>query len=873
VDTIKLEGNCEPTFDRGLFIRTIYLIKENEFKGCLTTNGTLLDNELIEHLIKIKWNYIVFSIDSCEHETNDFLRGMEGALQKSLNNLELLDELKKKHKSEYPEIAIQSVVSKYNCHQIEKMVKIFSEYNIARYDLVPMTEFISCLKKHRMSDAQASELERSIPKLCDILARRGIRTSMGSISSKYIINNKKAMKTVLPKLGKGPDILHCYFPWFYIYISHEGDVTICGEHKPPEENIGRRTLPDIWYGQSFERVRKTFAKKNPAFCDKCCIGSLDEMKSVRRIIENEKENIASLLGDERKERRNVKNEILITNRCNNNCIFCDIEKNGTEKKLEQIFMEIDSFNGDTIIFGGAEPTIRPDIIDIVTYAKKKGNRNIQINSNGRRFCYKEFCKAIIKAGAKRFNIRLFGHTSELHGKLTTTPESFEQTVTGIENLIDLGAEVSIRIKVMEENFKNLNRILKFSSYLLGEDVEITFDVNIPPSLRKKFLSDLRSKNTSENKIEVEFDNNIKRYLGIIADDVFVGPETVHLDINNACNDSCLYCWYHSPLVSVDKEWLRKRIDFKLAKKIINNLHDIRVKNVLLSGIGDPLSHPDIMNIIRYIKSRGIKVTLFSNGLLFTKDMMREFVERGLDHIFCNLSCIDGESYKTMHPGRKKSDFTRIRENLMYLKKLKAESGKKLPLVETVNVMTKCNYKNILPMYNLAQKVGADMVRYTIIQVDNELKLKPLQPDDEQISEMKKQYDELKEIAKRSNIDMAGDFEFQANNVDTRTGCTTCHSYDGRGCFAGWFFSRILVDGTVLFCCNYKKIATMKDADFEQIWKSHYYNEIRKTGKYFDRKRKMRTLDGKMFLDGECEKCGCYEINNEVYSKLKKFGLL
>ncbi len=95
--------------------------------------------------------------------------------------------------------------------------------------------------------------------------------------------------------------------------------------------------------------------------------------------------------------------ISITGLCNNNCMFC-LDSDRPDKfhrDPEQIKKEIkeakDQGNTKLIISGG-DPTIHPNIIDFVKYAKKLGYNKIQVITNGRMFASQEFTTKIIKAG-------------------------------------------------------------------------------------------------------------------------------------------------------------------------------------------------------------------------------------------------------------------------------------------------------------------------------------------------------------------------------------------------------------------------------------------------------------------------------------------
>jgi len=158
--------------------------------------------------------------------------------------------------------------------------------------------------------------------------------------------------------------------------------------------------------------------------------------------------------------------------CNNNCLFC---VQGSEKKkfgnksTEELKLVIKKAKKgcDTIVFTGGEPTIRTDLIELVTLAKLIGFKTIQIQSNGRMFVYEKFCKDIVAAGANEFALALHGHTAQLHNYLTGA-ESFRQIVGGIRTLKKMGQKVITNTVITKSNYRHLPEIAKI---LIGLDVD------------------------------------------------------------------------------------------------------------------------------------------------------------------------------------------------------------------------------------------------------------------------------------------------------------------------------------------------------------------------------------------------------------------
>jgi len=101
------------------------------------------------------------------------------------------------------------------------------------------------------------------------------------------------------------------------------------------------------------------------------------------------------------------------------------------------------------------------------------------------------------------------------------------------------------------------------------------------------------------------------------------PVLAHVIPMRRCNLSCAYCNEfddHSKPVSL--ETMRARLD---------RLADLGNSIVTISG-GEPLLHPDLDEIVRHIRRRGMIAGLITNGYLLTADRVKRLNRAGLDHL-------------------------------------------------------------------------------------------------------------------------------------------------------------------------------------------------------------------------------------------------
>lgn len=81
-----------------------------------------------------------------------------------------------------------------------------------------------------------------------------------------------------------------------------------------------------------------------------------------------------------------------------------------------------------------------------------------------------------------------------------------------------------------------------------------------------------------------------------------------------------------------------------------------------------------------------------------------------------------------------------------------------------------------------------------------------------------------------------------------------------GCFMGYAYARITVDGTVLFCCSTEiKVGSLQENRFSDLWNGALWNDVR------DRLRRGEYFPG-------CSQCGKFNQNVSFRDRFeKKYG--
>src|SRR5271168_956286 len=101
------------------------------------------------------------------------------------------------------------------------------------------------------------------------------------------------------------------------------------------------------------------------------------------------------------------------------------------------------------------------------------------------------------------------------------------------------------------------------------------------------------------------------------------PVLVHVIPMRRCNLDCGYCnEYDDVSKPVPLEEMKRRLD---------TLADMGTSIITISG-GEPLLHPEIDEVIRHIRRRGMIAGMITNGFFLNKERIERLNEAGLEHL-------------------------------------------------------------------------------------------------------------------------------------------------------------------------------------------------------------------------------------------------
>ncbi len=211
----------------------------------LTTNGTLLTEEVAQTLATSGLNALNVSIDSPHEETFREIRGT--SLEEIVAHIRYL-------KSEAPHISvgINTVIMRENVGQLQGILLLAREVGAERVAFQLVHKWNEYFLDFGIYDRLIlEEIEAEILKKCESY---GLECSF----AKY----------------KGIKSFYCYNPFFECYIDYKGRITPCCTvvNEPLTSSIFQSTFINEWNSEPMKRLRKQLLKRE--FPDYCCCSVL-----------------------------------------------------------------------------------------------------------------------------------------------------------------------------------------------------------------------------------------------------------------------------------------------------------------------------------------------------------------------------------------------------------------------------------------------------------------------------------------------------------------------------------------------------------------------------------------------------------------------
>jgi MoaA/NifB/PqqE/SkfB family radical SAM enzyme len=196
----------------------------------------------------------------------------------------------------------------------------------------------------------------------------------------------------------------------------------------------------------------------------------------------------------------------------------------------------------------------------------------------------------------------------------------------------------------------------------------------------------------------------------------------------------------------------KNLTFDKFRVVLDKLQSVfpKIGDVNTQGLGEPLLCPDILEILTYVKLKGLTAWFVTNGTLVDDRLAKKLVEIGVDKIRFSVDSADPQIYAQIKCG---SHLEKIMQNIKILNRYKSQLNKNVPAIAFNSVVLKRSSLEIGKLIELAQLNHVQEV--TLIPLVNFAK--GLAVAQEQVNfyddSFRASFDSLKKEASQKNLDL------------------------------------------------------------------------------------------------------------------------
>ncbi len=175
---------------------------------------------------------------------------------------------------------------------------------------------------------------------------------------------------------------------------------------------------------------------------------------------------------------------------------------------------------------------------------------------------------------------------------------------------------------------------------------------------------------------------------------------LYIEPTSRCNLACRTC--------IRNTWKEPMGDMSRPhfERLVSQIKDFpHLESVMFAGFGEPTAHPDILRMIRAVKSLGLRTEITTNGTLLDGPMIDGLRRAGLDMLWASFDSAGEKGFEDIRRGAK---FGPIVAALKTLQAGNVRSRHKVRIGISFVVMRR-NVADLQCLDDLAREVGAEKV--------------------------------------------------------------------------------------------------------------------------------------------------------------------
>ncbi len=306
--------------------------------------------------------------------------------------------------------------------------------------------------------------------------------------------------------------------------------------------------------------------------------------------------------------------------------------------------------------------------------------------------------------------------------------------------------------------------------------------------------------------------------GVTKPQLLNAPFLVVWNLTNMCNLRCRHCYQQAGGV------LKNELSLEEKFKTVDELASAGVVAIAFSG-GEPLMHPDFFPTARRAREKGLYVSVATNGLMLTPEMVNRLKHAGVGYIEVSLDSARPEVHDGFRglPGAWKRTVEGI-----------SNSVKAGVITVMATTVTRLNYEDVPALIDLSKKLGVTrFVHFNFIPTGRGREITSLDLSPQQRENLLRLLYEKSQTAGIEVISTAPQFARVVFQQSCGGSIAPTHFYVGRnrnwglkaladligGCGAARLYCGLQPNGDVTPCVFIPQlvVGNIRDKPFDEIW--------------------------------------------------------